>query len=113
MIGRYVLDDDDNPLRIDDFMAWALWHDQRDPHVKLTEVNGVTISTVFLGIDMALPLLLRGKPSPPVLWETMVFNRHGKRIGDAWRYTTKKDAERGHDEVVRQWEKRWKKVSAK
>lgn len=53
----------------------------------------VQVSTVFLGIDHNFSMV-----GPPVLWETMVFGcpEGGKLDQYCNRYTSAKDAKRGH-----------------
>lgn len=64
-------------------------------HVAITEVaQGVTVSTVFLGIDHRH----FGK-GPPILFETMVFNDYGDD-GTQERYSTWEEAEAGHARIV-------------
>jgi hypothetical protein len=75
-----------------DMMTWAEFVVTTDRHVRLTHQDGVTISTVFLGIDHAWG---HGKPE---LFETMVFGFDDGR--DVERYATWDEAEAGHDRWV-------------
>jgi hypothetical protein len=81
---------------IGDVLDWAEMMPRRrsleDPwRVASTEIpNGLTVSTVFLGLDHQ-----RGD-GPPLLFETMVF----PDCEDAWRYSTWDQAGAGHDQVV-------------
>jgi len=61
-------------------------------HVGHTQVGGVTVSTVWLGIDHAYG------GGPPLIFETMVFG--GDHDEDVWRYATEDEARLGHASVV-------------
>jgi hypothetical protein len=75
----YILDDKGEPVAVetetefcteldDGLIRWGRFFEQRDlRRVALEEVNGIRISTVFLGIDHGWG------GGPPVLWETMCF----------------------------------------
>lgn len=52
----------------------------------------VTVSTVFLVLDQ------NPYGGLPVLWETMVFG--GPSDGGKWRYTSRRDARKGHHDTV-------------
>jgi hypothetical protein len=89
--GKYVLDDDGNPLEIDDVLIWGRWFETHDRHVALDVVEGCKVSTVFLGLDHSFG------SGPPVLWETMIFSGEGGPMDQAqWRYTSLEDARAGH-----------------
>ena len=95
----YVLDDDWNPIRCDDPLAWGHWFETAERHLAhdLQEGPGavkIRISTVFLGLDH------NWGDGPPILWETMVFG--GILDGFQARYATKAQALAGHQEVCRQ-----------
>jgi hypothetical protein len=94
MINSYVLDEDNNPLPMEDIEAWAKWFETHDRHVADTQLpNGIRVSTVFLGLDHNLGLI-----GPPVLWETMIFG--GKLDQYQERYSSRKDAEVGHELAI-------------
>lgn len=78
-----------------DMMAWARWleKDRKARIVAQTDVAGVHVSTVFLGLDHQYG------DGPPLIFETMIFG--GKHDQDQWRYTTWKEAETGHSRAVR------------
>lgn len=84
----------------DDILTWAAWFESEERHLFKTEIDGVLISTVFLGIDHAF-----GGQSP-ILYETMVFK--GGSLDDelTLRYATYDEAAIGHEqtvEAVRVW----------
>lgn len=76
---------------------WAEWFETGNRRVALDEKKGVTVSTVFLGIDHSF-----GSGPGPVLFETMVFDKDGNDAGQ-WRYRTRDEALKGHAAVVREW----------
>ncbi len=57
-----------------------------------TTVNDCTVSTVFLALDHAVD------GEPPILFETMIFG--GLLADDGERYSTKAEAEEGHNKWV-------------
>lgn len=96
-LGRYVLDGNGEPVRVDDFLEWAKWlaaHERIHRHVRYTQISAdIYVSTMFIGID-------HGWWSPkPVLWETMIFGGPNDLYCD--RYTSREDAIRGHEKAVR------------
>ncbi len=74
------------------------WHARRRTdescwRVAKTELlDGVSVSTVFLGLDHGYG------NGPPVLFESMVFG--GECDGGCWRYCTWDKAEAGHKRIV-------------
>jgi hypothetical protein len=67
---RYILNAAGDPAPCEDLLEWARWYEERDNRrVALDEVNGVRVSTVFLGLDHGWG---RGAPA---LWETMSVPR--------------------------------------
>ncbi len=70
-------------------LAWAAWMETADRRVAHDSRGGVTVSTVFLGLDHSFG------SGPPMLFETMVF--HDGRTGVCCeRYATWDDAVAGH-----------------
>lgn len=64
--------------------------------VALTDLGGVRVSTVFLGVDHGF-----GSSSRPVLFETMIFApEHPSLDTTCRRYATWDEAERGHAACV-------------
>ena len=79
---------------------------------ETTLVDGTWVSTVWLGLDHQLYT-----EGPPLIFETMVFPRHGPSVGvaqlladpssgdhwreqECWRWPTEAAARAGHDQVV-------------
>ena len=65
-----------------------------DRSVARTEVMGKTVSTVFLPINHSV------EGNLPILWETMVF-KDDHFYGLSLRYSSEKEAEEGHAQVVK------------
>jgi hypothetical protein len=77
-----------------DLMEYAAKFENRDYQcVKRDEVNGVTVSTVWLGCDHAFG------HGPPRIFETMVFG--GELDGEQVRYGTEAEAVAGHAEMLK------------
>ena len=98
-IGKYILDGDGNPKPERSLLKWAMWLEHshlskgKDNRiVQQDRVGGVSISTVFLGLDHNFD------DGPPVLWETMVFG--GEHNQYQRRYASRDDAVIGHMEAV-------------
>ncbi len=74
-----------------------------------TRVGKYTISTVDLGLNHQL-----NRNLPPLYYETMIFNWEDKS-GNPFeyyqeRYTTEKDAKKGHEKAIRYVEEKLKEV---
>lgn len=94
----YTLDGH-TPRPISDEEFWAstntLLLSDAERRVGLTMVGEVSISTVFLQLDHAFRWSQGGeRPSPPILFETMVFG--GRMDMARERYATWEEAEAGH-----------------
>jgi hypothetical protein len=75
-----------------DMHTWAR-SEEPTPHIGLDELGGVTVSTVFLGLDHNF-----FDEGPPILFETMIFG--GIHDGDMRRCSTYSQAEKMHAEEV-------------
>lgn len=93
-MNKYILDANDQPVVCDDVLEWGRWFEGADDRrrVARTEFEGGYVSTVFLGLDHNFT------HGDPVLWETMIFG--GPHDGYQERYTSKADAEIGHQIAV-------------
>lgn len=90
MRDEYILDSDGNPILESDPKKWIKWfREESNWRVAFTEINGVKISTIFLGIDHNL-----SGNGPPLLWETCIFG--GKFNNEVKRYSSLKYAIDGH-----------------
>lgn len=93
----YILDNDHNPVAADVLVA-AKWMEDNPSRkiVKRDEIDDILVSTVFLGLDHAMPW---DKDKTPVLWETMIFGgTHDQEYQE--RYTSYEDALEGHEVAV-------------
>jgi hypothetical protein len=93
MTGRYILDDQHRAIEEPDLMTWVQWFENDKRRVAWDEIDGVKVSTVFLGLDHNF-----GANSVPILFETMVFG--GPMDGEADRYATWDEAVAGHQAMV-------------
>ncbi len=107
---NYILDASGIPVAEPDILKWARWQEsvsecdsdgKHGRHIGRTLVNGVVVSTVFLGLDHNF-----SDVGPPVLWETMIYREALEGEHDrSWldyqeRYTSKADAIAGHTRAV-------------
>jgi hypothetical protein len=89
----WVLDDEHRPVPVD-LMEWARrFEDVNSRIVAKIELNGVIVSTVFLGCNHQYG------DGPPLLFETMIFG--GPHDGYTWRYSSWDDAVVGHEMAVK------------
>jgi hypothetical protein len=91
----YILDGKE-PRPAPDPMDWGRWFGNFDNRrVAQTEAEGITVSTVFLGLNH------QHGDGPPLLYETMIF-APGLPDLDEWceRWTTWDEAEAGHAQAV-------------
>jgi hypothetical protein len=84
----YILNEDKTVSVCKDVKEWAKVFDNQNRRVASTAKNGVTVSTVFLGLDHQYD------DGPPLLFETMVFGGGEDEMMD--RYTTWDEAVAGH-----------------
>lgn len=100
------------PVSIRDYVAQAdAWERREDGRVGATSIgadgsrtDGVDpklawrlfVSTVFLGMDHGMTF-----EGPPVLWETLVFRGSLAIDRSMLRYSSRADAEAGHEATVR------------
>lgn len=97
---RYYKLEDHSPVPVDDVLIWAEWFEEAYKSggtiVKSDMIQGVHISTVFLGLDNGFNF---GQPGyKPLLFETMVFG--GELDFYKQRYSTWLGAESEHDKIV-------------
>lgn len=91
MSNKYILEGH-IPKLTNNILEWAQWYENADRHVANEEINGVTISTVFLGLDHSFD---GGKP---LLFETMIFG--GAHNDYQERCSTWKEAEVMHQKAM-------------
>lgn len=75
-----------------DLLKWCKWFEENERIVKQDNINGIKVSTVFLGIDHQY---LEG---PPLLFETMIFGGEHDQFME--RYSSWEDAEQGHKHAL-------------
>lgn len=83
---------DGNPIDVSEANDLLGQHITRT--IAITDIDGWRVSTVFLVLDHNFTGV-----GPPILWETMVFNSEGD-IEGCLRYSSREDAQRGHNEHV-------------
>lgn len=86
---REYYDFDGDPI---DIWEWAHLFHSADRHVAHTELDGITVSTVWLGLDHSFD----GRV--PLIYETMIFG--GAHDEYQYRYPNKDAALAGHDQAV-------------
>lgn len=87
MNDKYILDGH-TPVPVASILEWGQWFEKANRVVAKDKVNGVEVSTVFLGLDH------QWGDGPPLLFETMIFG--GPHDEDQWRYSTWDEAVTGH-----------------
>jgi hypothetical protein len=99
-MDKYIWDRETNEIRkVEDLMEYAEWFQTADRMLARDEVYGVTISTVFLGLDHSFGF--GREPVTPVLWETMCFAQDGNVWRDfQMRHTSREDALNAHRGLV-------------
>lgn len=76
-----------------DMVQWSLlFEDKAYCRVAFDEIEGVSVSTVWLGIDHNFY-----GDGPPLIFETMIFGRELDQ--EQWRYATEYDARVGHQKA--------------
>jgi hypothetical protein len=94
--GTYILADSGDPEPELDIAAWERWFEIDDRRlVDATDIApGVSITTLFLGLDYSFFPLTNPLLHKPVLWETMILG--GPLDQESRRYTSHEDAVQGH-----------------
>jgi hypothetical protein len=108
-LGRYILDQDGNPVPEPDLFRWGAWlersYETGERRVAETEIaDGIRVSTVFLALDHNYTNFGIGERETPILFETMCFDDYGS-IDDEelqlfQRYATRAEALEGHEAIV-------------
>jgi hypothetical protein len=73
-------------------LKWARKGIDTHKRIGLTVLDGIEVSTIFLGINHSF------RYTTPILFETMIFG--GEHDRAQWRYTTIEKARRGHRKAV-------------
>ena len=74
--------------------ASKLLGDKHYSRVALTNRNGFVVSTVWLGLDHGFG------HTPPLIFETMVFDPQGNEL-ECERYASEQEAHEGHMKMVK------------
>jgi hypothetical protein len=90
----YVLDQDNRAVSVSG-ENWSFDAAKRTVAKTILD-SGVSVSTVFLGLD-------HGDDKMPQLFESMVFG--GEMNGESRRYATWEEAENGHQQLVQELSK--------
>ena len=90
--GRYTLNASGEIVPCDDLFEWARWFETADRTIALTQLDGMRVSTVFLGLDHSFG------SGEPLLFETLIFG--GPHDGEGKRYATREQAMVGHELFV-------------
>lgn len=98
----YILDKNGEPVAEPDLMTWATAFEGIDRRVKQEHVGEFFVSTVFLGLDHGWG------DGPPILWETMVFQKdknidYGKDIEQDRCSGSREQAEAMHERIVKKY----------
>ena len=92
--GLYVLGEDGKtPKPVANVIEWGNAREKENRQVRFDEIDGVKISTVFLGIDHAFGFAV------PLLFETMIFG--GKHDDYQDRCSTWEQAQEMHETALR------------
>lgn len=104
MLNHYVLDKKGIPVIEKNLRKWTEWFEgsSQKRHIMKTEFKeeGIIISTIFLAIDCSFG------QRKPMLYETAVFPT---TIGVIKRYHTKKEAIKGHKDIVKDLKDKFKR----
>lgn len=100
-MNKYILNRLGEPEPCEDMFHWAQWFESHDRTLARTELPGVAVSTVFLGLDHRFSFEGEG---PPILWETMIFADDTSTAHefdqDQLRYSSREAALAGHRAMV-------------
>jgi len=91
MTDLYILKDG-VPVLANTIDEWGTWFETAERQVALDEIDGVEVSTVFLGADYS------HTGGAPVLYETMIFG--GEYDKKYQYYHTLEEAREGHRKAV-------------
>ena len=92
MNGQYILNGK-TPVECNDLMEWAKQMEGKNRIVEQSQLGGVKVSTVFLGLDHSFG------DGQPLLFETMIFRGEHDQYQD--RYSTWDEAVEGHKKACK------------
>lgn len=91
-MAKYYILDGQTPVEVRS-AEWSAWFHHADLRVQYDEIDGVGISTVFLGLSPSIG------SGPPLIFETMIFPRLPSTISFCERTSTWEEAVRAHLEA--------------
>ena len=93
-MNDYYILEDGKPIPVSDVLIWAKWFEKNREErvVAQTDISGVRISTVFLGLDHSFG------EGPPLIYETLVFD--GPLDEEMERCSTPEQAMEMHQRMV-------------
>lgn len=91
----YILDERGEPVVEPSTAKWGAWMETANRQVAVDDLEGASVSTVFLGLDQNFQWT-----GPPTLFETRVFG--GPHDGDQDRHATRAEALAAHQQLVAQ-----------
>lgn len=96
LLLHYILDENGEPTPEPDVRKFSIWFSNFDNRILQRTITktGETVSTVFLGFDHAWG------GGPPILWETMIYDKDGRFRENQWRFASRESALRHHYLVV-------------
>jgi hypothetical protein len=96
MSNYYILDNENQPIAVDDLAVWGKWMDAPlRRKLAVSKIGGAYISTCFLGLNY-------GTEESPLLWETMIFAEGWKELHyRVWKYASREEAIAGHENACR------------
>jgi hypothetical protein len=93
--SQYILDKNGRPVHEPDLLKWGQWFEKGERVVAKTFVGELEVSTVFLGLDYRFD-----SKGPPIVWETMVFNKDSEELECDRCAGTREQAEAMHELMV-------------
>jgi hypothetical protein len=94
--SQYILDENGRPVHEPDLLKWGQWFEKGERVVAKTWIaDEYEVSTVFLGLDYRWDT-----KGPPIVWETMVFDKERNDIECDRCAGTREQAEAMHAKMV-------------
>jgi hypothetical protein len=91
-VNQYYILNGQTPIPCIDVSTFSRWFENADRQVCVDIIDGVRVSTVFLGLDH------RWSEGPPLLFETMIFGGEHDQYQN--RYSTWAEAVEGHAKAL-------------
>lgn len=94
-MDRYILDGK-KVVPCPDLMEWASWFEKSDRRVAIDTIEGIMVSTTFLGLDHNF----LDDSSGPLVFETISHDLELGNWDDKLQYHTWEEAEAGHKKII-------------